>query len=82
MSGIYTQPSAHSEGRGISSAQSLSRITLFLGQMKPDATLVQLQGPEGPCAAVAAPVSPAHSPSNRLGGDSCLRPGRHCLLGW
>lgn len=44
-------------------SQSLSFITLFQGQMKPDTTLVQLQGPGRLCSAVAAEPGSPHAPS-------------------
>lgn len=47
-------------------AQSLSIMTQFLGWMKQDTTLVQLQRPDGLSSAVAAPTPAANPPSGRL----------------
>ena len=87
MSSIYSQCSAHFRRRGISSAHSLSFVTLFWGRMKADTTLIQLQGPDGLCSAVAAEPGSPRTPSKPSGqqaeaGVSCCRPWRHRLLGW
>lgn len=87
VSSIYSQSSAHFRGRSISLAQSLSFISLFRGRMKPDTTLVWLQGPHGLfSAAVVEPGSPCtpSTPSRRQAGGrgtAVADPGGIAFLG-